>query len=125
MLKKNNVLLQHIIPHNQSADLVNGHTCCPEQHECFLQDCAFHPAKKLLAVGLINGGIRVFDCSGAELNQCASWDKHSDSCRSLVYTDQGDTILSGSADKSLRGFDAETGKAVFRMKNAHDCAIER
>ena len=90
-----------------------------------LQDCAFHPARRLLAVGLINGGMRVFDCSGAELNQCASWDRHSDSCRSLDYAEQGNVLFSGSADKSLRGFDVESGKAVFRMKNAHDCAIER
>lgn len=90
-----------------------------------MQDCDFHPARRLLAVGLISGGIRVFDCSGAELDQCASSNKHTDSCRSLAYAEQGNVLLSGSADRSLRAFDVETGKAVFCMKNAHNCAIER
>lgn len=78
-----------------------------------------------MAAGLISGGIRVFDCSGAELRQTTSSDKHSDSCRSVGFAGKGDALLSCSADKSLRAFDVETGQLIFRRKSAHDCAVER
>lgn len=91
----------------------------------FIQDCAFHPQRKLVAAGLVSGGARLLDCSGAEPSSAGSWDKHTDSCRSIGFGLQGNILFSASADRSIRGYDIESGKAVLRIKDAHDCAIER
>lgn len=88
-----------------------------------MQDCAFHPNKRIVAAGLVDGGIRVIDCSGAELRDEGSVVKHRESCRSVEF--DGNMLLSGSADKSVMVFDIEARKVVARMKQAHDCAIER
>lgn len=91
----------------------------------WLQDCAFHPSKRLVAAGLVNGGIRVLDSSGAELREVSAVSKHKDSCRSLEYAEEGSLLFSGSADKSVMLYDMEAGKVVLRTKHAHDCAIEK
>ena len=108
------------VVHNSLWDPLQSTFCLS-----LLQDCAIHPSRRLVAAGLVDGGIRVLDCSGAELRETTSFDKHKDSCRSLEFVQEGNILLSGSADKSFLTFDVEAGKVQRRTKNAHKSAIER
>lgn len=50
-------------------------------------------------------------------------DAHEDSCRSVLFLDAAESLVSGSADCSLRISDRNTGKEKRSIKDAHEAGI--
>ena len=90
-----------------------------------LQDCVFHPEQSLVAAGLVNGQLRVYDCSGAEPSQSLSLKAHKDSCRTLAFAKEGSALVSGSVDLSILVYDLAAEKALARLSDAHEAAVNR
>ncbi|KAM0862725.1 hypothetical protein ACQ4PT_045081 [Festuca glaucescens] len=84
-------------------------------HEEMPFDLDFHPSTPLVATSLING----------ELHLLFAVNAHEESCRAVRFVDSGTVILTGSADSSILASDVETGKAIARLEDAHDNAINR
>ncbi|XP_066363143.1 WD repeat-containing protein 55-like isoform X2 [Miscanthus floridulus] len=84
-------------------------------HEELPFDLDFHPSSPLVVTSLITG----------ELCMLVSVKAHKESCRAVRFVDSGKVILSGSADCSVLASDVESGKAIARLQDAHENAINR
>ena len=73
----------------------------------------------------MNGQLRVYDCSGAEPSQSLSLKAHKDSCRTLAFAKEGSALVSGSVDLSILVYDLATEKALARLSDAHEAAVNR
>eukprot|EP00898_Chlorokybus_atmophyticus_P003729 jgi/Chlat1/4357/Chrsp29S04512 len=88
-------------------------------------DVTFHPSYRLVAAGLISGGVelhRFTDDSSEPVLRIAA---HSESCRAIRFAEGGNFLLSASADKSILATDTVTGQTVARLTDAHSSPINR
>eukprot|EP01105_Mastigella_eilhardi_P027291 TRINITY_DN8346_c0_g1_i1.p1 TRINITY_DN8346_c0_g1~~TRINITY_DN8346_c0_g1_i1.p1 ORF type:complete len:482 (-),score=162.94 TRINITY_DN8346_c0_g1_i1:139-1584(-) len=86
-------------------------------------DIGFSPVDEVLAVGLVDGNVKMFGYSLEENRELLSCRAHTAACRCLTFTPDGKYLLSGSSDKSLCVMDVNTGHVVFSIKNAHKDSI--
>ncbi|MEB3280088.1 MAG: hypothetical protein VKK42_14335 [Lyngbya sp.] len=64
---------------------------------------AFHPNKPILAAGLNNGSILLWNL---QTDECfATLKEHRDSIRSLTFTTEGKTLITGSLDGTIKFWD--------------------
>ncbi|KAM7260110.1 hypothetical protein ACFE04_015851 [Oxalis oulophora] len=86
----------------------------------------FHPSSQLVSAALITGDIHLYryaaalDSSPQRLLQLHA---HQESCRAVRFINNGQAIVSASADCSILATDVETGTQITRLDNAHDDAI--
>ena len=83
----------------------------------------FHPTRPLLAVGLITGQVRIYDCSNKMPSKLISSKPHKEACRDLHFSSDGANIFSVGADQLLHQRDIETNTPVWRKASAHNTAI--
>ena len=83
----------------------------------------FHPSRKLVGVGLITGQIKLYDYSGEKPEKAASSRPHTESCRSLRFSADGNGVWTVGSDRLLHLRDLATNKPEWRRKNAHDASI--
>ncbi|XP_051208898.1 WD repeat-containing protein 55 [Lolium perenne] len=89
-------------------------------------DLDFHPSAPLVVTSLINGELHLFRyADGLQPERLFAVKAHKESCRAVRFVDSGTVILTGSADSSILASDVETGKAIARLEDAHDNAINR
>ncbi|KAI8910947.1 WD40-repeat-containing domain protein [Gorgonomyces haynaldii] len=84
-------------------------------------DVKFHPSDLILGTGTIEGNLSCFrlnkDLSTTHL---FTSQHHTDSLRSLCYSEDGNHIFTASKDLSFQMVDVATGKSILRKKEAHD-----
>jgi len=97
--------------------------------ECAEQpfDVAFAPRTHVFAVGLIDGSIEQWShtetsCTRLETKRRVHG---TEAARSLAYLDEGNTLLSGGADRAIVALDVATGSITARLENAHAAPINR
>ena len=77
----------------------------------------------MFALSLITGRVQLYRSdadSAAAVPACSiSLRAHTESCRSIAFAADGRLLLTASADCSVLAVDAESGKAVSRLKGAH------
>lgn len=78
---------------------------CLRTIECGYAICSkFLPGDQLVVVGTRNGEIQLFDLASSEMI-CEISDAHSQAIWSLDITEDGKTLVTGSADKSVKFWD--------------------
>jgi WD repeat-containing protein 55 len=98
---------------------------CSEQ----VFDLAFHPCMNVIASGHIDGSVEIWQYSHDQIEGSNKRIMHfpqafASSCRGLRFTDDGQTLLAISSDRTYTGFDA-TGNTLFKIENAHDSSINK
>ena len=91
---------------------------CPTQAACFSPSEA-----GLLALGLINGVVRLYTVSGLTASKLRSTRSHAESSRAVCFSSDGQTVLSASADASILACDVESGKPMARIR--HTTAVDQ
>ena len=74
----------------------------------------------VIAVGLMGGGIIILD--GATGSQVATLSGHTDQVRSLTFSSDGTSLVSGSDDKSVKLWDMQTGR-IAKTFTGHTCYV--
>lgn len=90
-----------------------------------LTDISFHTGENLLAASDINGDIMIFSYTDKEAEKKSTLEIHTDSCRSIEFSHDGDLLLSGSKDMSLAIHDVATEKLVRLFETAHEEPINK
>lgn len=91
-----------------------------------LQDCAFSSRDQLLAVGLVSGGLRLYDCNQQHQPvKAAALKAHSGSCRAVCYDSSGTLVHTASANGSLLSVDVATKRRKVQQKAAHAVGVCR
>ncbi|PIK50403.1 putative WD repeat-containing protein 55 isoform X2 [Apostichopus japonicus] len=84
----------------------------------------FHPAEPLLAASFIDGTIKLYSCKAQEEPvEVWSTEGFKKSSRSVRFTEDGESLVCISKDKSWKLFNTETGKVEREFVKAHDAAI--
>ncbi|CAN8287538.1 unnamed protein product [Cochlearia groenlandica] len=84
----------------------------------------FHPSKNLVATGLIDGHLHLYRYdTDSTLVRERKVRAHEESCRAVRFIDDGQRIVTASADCSILATDVETGANVARLENAHEDAV--
>ena len=86
--------------------------------ECQLFDLDFHPSTKLIAAGLIDGEVDIYQygINGGDNKLLAKAHHHRSSCRGVLFSEDGGHLYSISSDKSLVMLDS-IGKIVLSIPN--------
>ncbi|CAN6834615.1 unnamed protein product, partial [Brassica oleracea var. botrytis] len=86
-----------------------------------------HPSKNLVASGLIDGHLHLYryDTESSLLFGVRERKVHAhkESCRAVRFIDDGQRIVTASADCSILATDAETGASVAHLEHAHEDAV--
>jgi WD40 repeat protein len=84
----------------------------------------FHPSTNLVAAGLIDGHLHLYRYdSDSSLVRERKVRAHKESCRAVRFIDDGQRIVTASADCSILATDVETGAQVAHLENAHEDAV--
>uniref|UniRef100_A0A9L0TF21 WD repeat-containing protein 55 n=1 Tax=Equus caballus TaxID=9796 RepID=A0A9L0TF21_HORSE len=86
---------------------------------------AFHPARDLLAAGDVDGDVFVFSYSQQEGETKELWSSghHLKSCRAVVFSEDGQKLVTVSKDKAIHVLDVEQGRLERRISKAHSAPI--
>lgn len=91
-----------------------------------LQDCVFSSQDQLLAVGLVSGGLRLYDCKQPQQPlKVAALKAHSGSCRAVCYDSSGLAVHTASANGSMLSVDVATKRRKVQQKAAHPVGVCR
>ena len=82
----------------------------------------WHPTRRLLAVALVTGQLKLLNCDGEEPTQAASSKPHEGACRNVRFAPDGESVLSVGSDGSLQRRDVATNKRVWKHAQAHGAA---
>lgn len=81
-------------------------------------NAGFSPDGSLLAVGVGNGSVVVFDATSGELLR--QFGDHADAVAGIVFNPDGETILTGSYDRTAALWDATTGERLVTFEGHTD-----
>ncbi|KAF6083521.1 WD repeat domain 55 [Phyllostomus discolor] len=86
---------------------------------------AFHPSRDLLAAGDVDGDVFVFSysCQEGETKELWSSGHHLKSCRAVVFSEDGQKLVTVSKDKAIHLLDVEQGRLERRISKAHGAPI--
>jgi len=101
--------------------------CSPEDAETSDQVMGldFHPQSDVLAAGIINGKVELYMYKEDQPCQLVlDVQHHTDSCRAVKFSSDGNAMYSGSADQSLVCIDRQ-GSIIWATPNAHSAGINR
>lgn len=101
------------------------HPCDLEPQDIFLDDhamdLAFSPTANVLAVGQVTGHVRIYSYNDQETKEQLTFNYHTDSCRALEFSPDGNLVYTGSKDGSLAVITA--GAMAGRILTAHEAPI--
>lgn len=79
--------------------------CVFEPPDIFLKDhimdIKFSPNANVLALAQVTGHVRVYSYNEKETVEQLTFDYHSDSCRAIEFSPDGNLIFTGSKDQSI------------------------
>lgn len=86
---------------------------------------AFHPTRDLLAAGDVDGDVFVFSysCQEGETKELWSSGHHLKACRAVVFSEDGQKLVTVSKDKAIHILDVEQGRLERRISKAHGAPI--
>ncbi|KFO19344.1 WD repeat-containing protein 55 [Fukomys damarensis] len=86
---------------------------------------AFHPTRDLLAAGDVDGDVFVFSysCQEGETKELWSSGHHLKACRAVVFSEDGQKLVTVSKDKAIHVLDVEQGRLERRISKAHGAPI--
>ncbi|GAB5566787.1 WD repeat-containing protein 55 [Prionailurus iriomotensis] len=86
---------------------------------------AFHPTRNFLAAGDVDGDVYVFSysCQEGETKELWSSGHHLKSCRAVVFSEDGQKLVTVSKDKAIHVLDVEQGRLERRISKAHGAPI--
>jgi WD40 repeat protein len=84
-------------------------------------DLKFSPNANVIAVAQVTGHVRVYSYNDKETTEQLTFDFHSESCRTLDFSPDGEIIYTGSADKSFGVI--TNGKMQGQIKDAHPSPV--
>lgn len=87
------------------------------EHHIF--DIDFHPQQDIVAGAMVNGVVELYKYSEKQNAKVLELKYHSDSCRSVLFSNNGQTLYTASADKSIRAVDT-AGSIEWAELNAHE-----
>eukprot|EP01103_Thecamoeba_quadrilineata_P012727 TRINITY_DN3353_c0_g1_i1.p1 TRINITY_DN3353_c0_g1~~TRINITY_DN3353_c0_g1_i1.p1 ORF type:complete len:368 (-),score=71.91 TRINITY_DN3353_c0_g1_i1:90-1193(-) len=80
----------------------------------------FHPSNKLIATSLSSGQVYLHEFDTESTKEVMKVQAHSDSCRDLKFSTDGNFIFTCCADGSLSAIDINKQAPVYRQPNAHE-----
>eukprot|EP00752_Nemacystus_decipiens_P005547 g5019.t1 len=85
-------------------------------------ELSFHPHRDVIASGLLDGKVclHTYCPEGHEL--ALELSHHRDSCRSVLFSDDGNALFTASKDRSIAQA-GETGQIAWRQEKAHDWPV--
>eukprot|EP00455_Lapot_gusevi_P018403 TRINITY_DN2003_c0_g1_i5.p1 TRINITY_DN2003_c0_g1~~TRINITY_DN2003_c0_g1_i5.p1 ORF type:complete len:396 (+),score=105.46 TRINITY_DN2003_c0_g1_i5:58-1245(+) len=83
----------------------------------------FHPSQDILALATVTGAIQLWGYHADGNRQLFETTHHSQSCRALQFSDDGNFIYSGSSDCGLAIFDLAASKVCYHNPQAHTAGI--
>ncbi|DBA01043.1 TPA: hypothetical protein N0F65_002653 [Lagenidium giganteum] len=87
-------------------------------------DIDFHPTQDVLALGTISGVVQCYKYSEEQNTQALELKLHQDACRALMFSSDGQSLFTASADKSIRSFDTH-GNMTWTELRAHEAPVNR
>lgn len=98
----------------------------PEEIHCTEQifDISFHPKRNILAAGLIDGAIDIWSYGVEENKNVIKNTSLNSSCRSVLFSNDGEVLYAVSSDQSLQGLNG-LGQQVIYYGDAHDASINK
>ncbi|XP_004609991.2 WD repeat-containing protein 55 [Sorex araneus] len=86
---------------------------------------AFHPTRDVLAAGDVDGDVFVYSysCQEGENKELWSSGHHLKSCRAVVFSADGQQLVTVSKDKAIHVLDVEQGRLERRISKAHSAPI--
>ncbi|CAH2080193.1 unnamed protein product [Thlaspi arvense] len=76
-----------------------------------------------MAAGLIDGYLHLYRYDTDSTVVSVKFVPIKESCRAVRFIDDGQRIVTASADCSILAIDVETGASVVRLENAHEDAV--
>jgi len=64
-------------------------------------DIKFSPTANVIAVGQVSGPVRIYSYDDKDTAEKMVFKHHTDSCRAIEFSPDGNLIYTGSKDKSL------------------------
>lgn len=86
-----------------------------------IMDLKFSPVSNVIALGQVTGHVRVYSYSDNETKEQMTFDYHTDSCRAIEFSPDGELIYTGSKDQSMAVITG--GKMAGRITDAHPAPI--
>lgn len=98
---------------------------CPPNIQCedFITDISFNPVKNILAVASIVGDVLLYQYNNQENTVIHTLELHTQSCRDIEFSQDGNFLYSTSKDKSIMISDVETGHLIHFSENSHDVPV--
>jgi hypothetical protein len=92
-------------------------------------DLAFHPQSDVFAVGLVDGGMQLHTYRRSASDELSSslalgLKPHEDAVRSIVFSQDGKSLFSGSTDRSIRRMNS-SGQIVWVANEGHSSTVTR
>ncbi|XP_042547980.1 WD repeat-containing protein 55 [Dipodomys spectabilis] len=86
---------------------------------------ALHPTRDLLAAGDVDGDVFLFSysCQEGETKEVWSSGHHLKSCRAVVFSEDGQKLVTVSKDKAIHFLNVEEGRLERRISKAHGAPI--
>lgn len=84
-------------------------------------DVKFSPNANVIALGQVTGHVRVYSYTEKETVEQLTFDYHTDSCRAIEFSPDGNLIFTGSKDQSLAVI--TNGQMQGRIMDAHPSPI--
>lgn len=99
------------------------------QFNCQPFDLAFHPHSNVFAVGLVDGGMQLHTYKQSASDTLSSslalgLASHSDAVRSLAFSKDGQSLFSGSTDRSIRRMNS-SGQITWVANEGHSSTVTR
>ncbi|XP_047003608.1 WD repeat-containing protein 55 homolog [Schistocerca americana] len=92
------------------------------QCEDYVVDISFHPQENILAAGSITGDVLLYKYTNENVEVSETCELHTKGCRSIQFSEDGNTIFSCSKDKSIVLTDVKSVKMKKFYDNAHEDA---
>ncbi|CAM9857558.1 unnamed protein product [Pylaiella littoralis] len=85
-------------------------------------ELSFHPNRDVIASGLVNGKVSLHTYSPEGHQLALELSHHRDSCRTVLFSEDGSALFTASKDKSIVQA-GETGQVTWRHERAHDWPV--
>lgn len=84
-------------------------------------DIKFCPTMNVIAVSTITGEVKLYSFTDSTMDNILSFYYHKENCRCLEFSDDGNFLFTGSADKSIGII--TNGELLYNVKKAHDSQV--
>jgi len=84
-------------------------------------DTVFSPVQNAIATAEITGAVRVFSYTANETKQELEFNYHKESCRALLFSEDGSCLYTGGKDQTIGV--VSNGTLLHQVQDAHDAPV--